>query len=50
MTIHPQTPRPPFAPVDDTPRPPTCCAPTNTPPTWDDATFSTIHTPYYCYS
>jgi len=50
MTIHPQTPPSSHRPVDDTPAPSTPCGAANTPLTCDDAFFSTIHTPYYCYS
>lgn len=50
MTSHPQTPVIRVDPVDDRPMSSTRCEGASSPLTWEDASFSTIHTPYYSYS
>ena len=49
MTIHPQAPRGARWGVHNLPRSSPPWGRANQPPTWADAGFSTIHTPYYCY-
>ena len=50
MTGRPQSSQIRKSPVDEWVAVSTPCASPKMPLTWDDAVFSTIHTPYYSYS